>query len=70
MQVTTIYNIDNYVWFIGNGCLAKSKITSIEIHIVSKDATHPDIKYHIEELPNPMREHMIFETKEALIQSL
>lgn len=69
MQVETKFNIDNYVWFLGNGCVAKKRILSIDIKILSKTG-EPDIKYHIEDLPNPMRENMIFETKEALLQSL
>lgn len=69
MTINTKFNIDNYVWFLGNGCLAKKRILSIEAHVVSKTGA-PDIKYHIEEVPQPMREHMIFESKEALLQSL
>lgn len=69
MQVETKFNIDNYVWFLGNGCVAKNRILSIDIKILSKTGK-PDIKYNIEGLHNPMRENMIFETKEALLQSL
>ena len=69
MTIETKFNIDNYVWFLGNGCVAKKRIIAIEAHVISKTG-NPDIKYHIDELPNPMREHMIFDTKEALLQSL
>lgn len=69
MQIQTRFDIDDNVWFLGNGCVARKRITGIEIHIISKQGT-PDIKYHIESLPHPMKESMIFDTKEELIKSL
>lgn len=69
MQVETKFNIDNYVWFLGNGCIARKRILSISINIYSKEG-NPSVKYDIEDTQNPMSEHVVFETKEDLLQSL
>lgn len=69
MTIETKYNIGNYVYFLGNGCIARSFITSIET--LTTDKSSPSIvKYHLAEAPTAMSEFLLFESKEDLIKSL
>ena len=69
MVIETKFDIDNNVWFVGNGSIGCGRIVGIEISVISIKGPHT-VKYNVFELPNSMYDFQLFETKEALIQSL
>lgn len=69
MEIKTKYSIDQYVWIIGDGALVRDCIKGIYIDVLSKNGP-PSIKYSINGVKDQLFEYKIFESKEALIQSL
>lgn len=69
MTIETKFNVGDEVYFLQNNRVKKGKIQHIILPVIESNAM-PQIKYTLLAEPLYEFEHLLFKTKEELLQSL